>query len=260
MADNPIGMHIDDIQPSPPDSASPDQQSPIGMHIDDIPATLDQQAAPTQQQPTSPIGMHIDDIPAEGVKPAGPGGTFFREAANAAIPTAASVGPMMAGGELGAALGAPLGPIGVGAGALVGAAAGGMAASGVVSAVQEKVKDVLGLNDTEQRAANAQANPTSALLGQLAPMAIAFKVGDITDQIASRLLTGGGMAGVDVAQQYAEKGTVDPTEAANSGGGWLCIEQTTRVHGTLCCGGGSRRGWSGGRYTKVISIWSSRYG
>ena len=128
--------------------------------------------------------------------------------------------------ELGAVLGTPLGPIGEGVGALAGAAIAGIASSGIVSEAQEKVKSLLGLDDSEQRAVNAQANPTASTLGQLAPMAVTFKAGDLAEGIAQRLVTGGGMAGVDIAQQYAEKGTVDPREAALQGAAGFVLSKS----------------------------------
>lgn len=212
------GANISQDAPQPPSPPPQDNFDPTGMSLADV----QQQGHDVQATPQTNddfTGMSLSDLQQQGhsVKAEGPAGTFLREAANAAIPTIASVGPMMVGAEAGAAIGSfggPAAPVTVPVGALIGAGVAGIATSGVVSAAQEKVKNMLGLDDSEQRAVNARVNPTSATIGQLAPMAVTFKVGNLADSLAQRLVTGAGMGGVNAAQQYVEKGTIDPKEAA----------------------------------------------
>ena len=204
MADSAVGMNINDIPDTP---ATPDQSaSAVGMHIDDIP---DQPQDQQQAQPASAAGMHIDDIPDQphpALKAEGPGMTVLRKAASAVLPAAASYGPMMTGAGIGAELGTfggPAAPITVPLGALVGGAVGGLAAGYVASTAQEKVKQVVGLDDSEQQAVNAKANPWSSDIGALIPNAVTFNVGNIGERIAQRLAMGAGNAALDIAQQKA---------------------------------------------------------
>lgn len=167
-----------------------------------------QTSTPGQTEPDNSQYMTEDEARAAGYAPAheiSPGETFGRAFAHAVLPTAASIGPMMAGAEAGAAIGTAVAPgIGTVVGGFGGAVLGGAAAGMVAGGIQEKLLDWTGLNDRAEREEGAKQNPKAALLGELAPAAVTFQFGKLADTLASRLVTGGGMAGLDVAQQKLE--------------------------------------------------------
>ena len=92
----------------------------------------------------------------------------------------------------------------------------GFAAAGAVTyaaqKAQDTITDALGITSPEQEAADVQAHPTAATVGELGTAAITFGAG-LEASLAKRALSGGIVGAVNVGQQYAETGTVDPTQA-----------------------------------------------
>ena len=92
----------------------------------------------------------------------------------------------------------------------------GFAAAGAVTyaaqKAQDTITDALGITSPEQQAADVQAHPTAATIGELGTAAITFGAG-LEASLAKRALSGGIVGAVNVGQQYAETGTVDPTQA-----------------------------------------------
>ena len=117
-----------------------------------------------------------------------------------------------AGAELGAMAGAPLGPIGAGVGAvaggLIGAFGGGVAAD---KAAQVGL-DAIGADDSQQLAANQEAHPTEAAIEQAIPAFAGMRF-DKGATLLARAGAGAMQGGIDAAQQYANKGNVDPKES-----------------------------------------------
>lgn len=165
-----------------PDAAAPEMAASAVPRFDDIPA--------------------FDDLPG-GVAPEGKAATFGREAAHSVGPGAASLVGIGAGAKIGMAAG----PWGALAGGLVGGIAAGVGAH----MAQEAVLPHIGIDDAEQRKANKEENPWSAVGGEIAggavglsPVAGASKLAPAMNQVIQR---GAGAAfggGVEGAQQIYE--------------------------------------------------------
>lgn len=167
-------------------------------------------------------------------------------AKRSAIPTAAFMAGAQPGEAAGAAAGAfggPFAPVTVPAGAIVGGLiTGGLAAYGA-SKVQDKyladhpeLAQKLGIDDATLQAEH-EAHPIASDVGGLVPQALMLRPSPSTmidllgkngagaaAKAGGKVLGGAVIAGgVDAAQQYADTGTVDPTELAlqAAGGGLL---------------------------------------
>ena len=126
------------------------------------------------------------------------------------------------GAGAGAALGGPAAPVT----ALIGGGGAALATAFGISALQQKVKEYFGFDDTLQRTANAQANPASSFIGEVAPMALPFGWGaagaNLTQRLASRGLSGVIGGGVEAAQQAIGDEPWSPGRiAAQTGAGAL---------------------------------------
>jgi hypothetical protein len=175
--------------------------------------------------------MTPEEAKAAGYAPAedkpqaeGPIGSVVRHVADEALPFAASLPAMGPGFAAGAAAGAPLAPftggLSIPVGGFIGAGVAGAGAGWIAGKAQDLIKRALGLDDTAQNQANDAANPNAALVAQGIESVAAFKSGKLAGSLASRLLTGGGMAGFDVGQQELTKGSdqpIDWKQAAVSG-------------------------------------------
>ena len=131
--------------------------------------------------------------------------TATKSFARSAIPNTAGA---LSGLAVGAITSPAITPLG-------GAAAGVVTAGAVTYAAQkaqDAITDALGITDPAQEAANLEAHPTAALTGELGTAAITFGAGLEAD-LAKRALSGGMVGAVNVGQQYAETGSVDPTQA-----------------------------------------------
>ena len=210
----------DDDVFGPSDTATPtDQQSQPGSN-DYL--TDDQVFGPQQQ-----------DQPAQEVQPEGAIGTFLSEATRRLPGNTAGA---LAGNVAGAATGALAIPSGPGAFAagLGAAAAGAYAGQKAADTVQDKLTDAMGLNDPNvaggvfsdaQSEANRRAHPYAADLADWADIAATMNIGAferkvgtsvakyLLEQGASRAIGAGVMGGINVGQQEATKGEVDPIEA-----------------------------------------------
>ncbi|MCC8964520.1 hypothetical protein H8A95_19915 [Bradyrhizobium sp. Pear76] len=132
--------------------------------------------------------------------------TFGREAAHGVLPAA---GGILAG----AGTGFLAGTVWPGIGNLVGAVAGGIAGAYGTSKAQEAGLKALGYDDSQQRAANAEANPKSSMAGEMAP-ALATMRPDRAATALQRGVSAGLMGGINAGQQYATTGKVNPGEVA----------------------------------------------
>jgi len=158
--------------------------------------------------------------------------TFWREARHSIIPALGSLPAMGAGAAGGAtigALGGPFAPVTVPVGGIVGGAAGALGGGYIISSLQEWALKKLGLDDSEQRAANEEAHPYAGFAGQLAPNVIAFSPGKLTEKISTRLLGGALMGGLEAGQELAHTGEVDPYKAAGAAAFGAVFAKPTRV-------------------------------
>lgn len=193
------------------------------MAADDVPAfddlpSFDAMSDAPEASPPERSTMRFDDLPSFDEmphdQPKAEGGlkTFGREAAHSVLPGLAGVaGAAGAGALAGTLMGGPPGTV---AGLLIGA--GGALAGGYAgSKVQEAALDELGLDDSQQRAANLEANPKSAIAGQVAGSMVGMSP-SAGASVAERLLGGGIMGGITAGQELATEGKVNPTELAMS--------------------------------------------
>lgn len=207
------GGSVPDEAPAPQFDDLPDdnQQAPQAsapVMFDDLPDT--------QQEDHS--GKDFDSLPHDEPAPESAMKTIGRKLVNQAIPFTASLAAMGPGAGAGAAAGLPLAPFTLGAsvpvGAAIGAGAAGFAANWLVSAAQDKIESMLGIDDSAQREANAKAHSTADMVADIIPMAAAFKVGQLGGSLVSRGINAAAMGGISAGQQLATTGTVDPAETA----------------------------------------------
>lgn len=225
MADDfdPTGMTVQQLQDAGHDVSlsPPGQQSSPQDDFDPTGMTLEQLHS---------AGAQVSDGPQQQSKLPPPEGGFasmLRSAVHSVIPTAAALPGMIAGGEAGFQAGmaaapflGPAAPLGPPVGAFIGGAIGGMIPGGLAGEAQEKVLNATGMNDAAQRQANAKENPIMSGIGEFAPAAVTFEVGDLSSKIAQRLLMGGGMGALDIAQQKIRgEGDINWSEAATQAAG-----------------------------------------
>jgi len=181
-------------------TAAPQQAAPEFISDED----MKQQSAAPQQ--ASPDFISDADMAKPALTAESPTMTAGREAASDIIPTVGSIPAMTAGARIGGAIGmaTPV-PGGTFIGMGLGALAGGLLAGGALAKAQDIVKRVLGMDDTEQRRVNAEANPNAAMLGSVPGVVAGFKSGAWKGgaAIASHLTTGAFMGGVTAATQVA---------------------------------------------------------
>jgi hypothetical protein len=210
------------------------------LMFDDIPSFDDMPDAPTQPQASgaSSSPLMFDDIPSfddmkDENRPQAEGqvGTFAREAAHAALPAA---GGMLAAGAAGALGGAALGPVGAIAGGIGGMIIGSMA----TDKAQQWSLEQLGMDDSAQRAANAEENPYTAFAGGLAP-AVATMSPVKGLQAAQRGIGAGMMGGFEAGQEYLQEGKVDPLKVAGAATVGAVLPQANRA-GEALMGAGAR--------------------
>lgn len=149
--------------------------------------------------------------------------TFAKSAARAAIPV--NLGGLAGLGAAGAA--SESGP-----GAFVAGVAAGGATTFAAQKAQDAITDALGITDPAQEAANLQAHPRAAEIGEFAAALPTFGVGKLSTALATRLLSGGIMGGLNVAQQAATTGEVDPTEALIATGAGAVLAGNPRAWAT----------------------------
>ena len=159
-------------------------------------------------------------LPVEQPEPEGPLKTFAREA----LRSVASLPPTLAGAGLGAAVGTELMPgIGTIGGSLAGAVGGSILGNKFIDWALEKagLREGTGFLSKAAEEAGQQENPISALGGSLAAAPVGFGAKlPATMSAGQRLFTRGAgvatMGGLDIGQQYVEKGQVDLGEALAS--------------------------------------------
>jgi hypothetical protein len=193
------------------------------------------------QQASAP---NWDDLQPHTVEPDSAFTTGLKSFARSAVPSVVGAGA----GLLAAGAAAPVsGPIGA---AAAGVAAG--AGAGIVAQrAQDAITDALGITDPAQESADLEAHPTAAAAGSLATAAITFGT-SLESQLARRALSGGIVGGVNVGEQYAEKGEVDPTEAALATGVGAALPNTRAwAQGFETAGSRLAAGFKGGRGTQV---------
>lgn len=199
----------------------------IGLSDNDIGLTGDQpsEQAPTQAQglSDSDIGLSDSDIglPSQDQgqpAPEGPLATGVRAAAHSALPAAGGFVGMGAGAEAGGAAGALLGPAGAVGGAFLGGLAGMILGSMGTSKVQQSALNAVGMDDSAQMAADAEANPYSSFVGEMVPAMAAMNPMAGGVKLAERAAGGAVMGGFEAGQEYMTDGKVDPVKVAAAGG------------------------------------------
>lgn len=173
----------------------------------------------------------FDDMPHDGPAPEGELATAGREAAHAVVPGAAG----LAGMGYGAAVGSGVGPVGTFVGGLAGLIIGSYAGN----KVQDAALNAAGFDDSEQVAANAAANPKSAVAGGIAGSMVAMNPAAAGVKLGERVVGAGGMAAFDAGQQLYQKGTIDPSEVAMSGAAGFVAPRLNRA-GEAIAGAGAR--------------------
>lgn len=233
-----------DAQPNPPPAANGHRESPYGgIEPAGNPGSPGQPAAVSPYGPPAPAAaapVADDWSQFPDAKPAAPEstalGSFGRQAALNAVPSAggiAAFGPgAMAGGAAIApiaALTGPLAPYVEGAGALGGGVAASMGASSLIGRSQRAVmkflpawlKQKMGVSD-EQLAADAAQHPIASEAGAFAPNVVAFRPGFspgavTTGQKVLSTAANAGMGGaISAGEQYADKGEIDPEQVAKA--------------------------------------------
>jgi hypothetical protein len=141
--------------------------------------------------------------------------SFVRAAAHEVVPTVAGIGTSFLGAPAWAA-----GPV-AGIGAM---AATGMAGYTAAKAAQESVLPMIGMDDSQQLAINAQTNPKTTFAGELAPQLLGFGPGmaragaGALERIAPRILGGGFMGGMEAGREYLAGEDLSPYKLALSAG------------------------------------------
>lgn len=205
--------------------------------FDDIPAFDDlPDAASVQASGNVPM---FDDIPAFDDLPEAEGAwtTAGREALHSAVPAAAGFVGMGAGAKLGAAAGAPLGPLGAAGGAIVGGIGGMVAGSMAAHVAQEGALNAAGIDDSEQRALNREANPKSAFAGQMAPALAGMSPvgvgGGLARQAAIRGTGAGVEAGFEAGQTYLQGEEQSPARLAMAAAAGAVLPAVNRAGAKL---------------------------
>lgn len=200
-----------------------------GYSFDDVMGP--QQSAPPDVQPSAPPpdsapaahpegGLSFDEV--MNSRPERTWGEELgrdvRTFARGVLPTTAGV----IGGTLaaapGAAVGSALGPAGTIAGGVASGVAGGFAAGAAAQVAQDKITDALGIDSPENRAADAADPNLGSRVAEFAPAAVSLGTGGLGATLARRALSGAAMGAIDIGQQVATKGEIDPTEAAVAAG------------------------------------------
>lgn len=203
-------------------------------NFDDLPSFDDLPDAPGGSTPVAQAAVpKFDDLPSfdempDGAPPTqsgrsaeGPFASGVREAIHGIIPAVAGTVAAGAGGVLGAGAGTAVAP---GPGTVIGAGAGGVAGfvGGSMAAeyAQDKVLKWAGIDDDEQRALNAAANPKSTFVGGLAPAVATMNPVAAGEKLSQRLVqrgVGGAMMGGFEAGSEAVQGQeLDPVKLAIS--------------------------------------------
>lgn len=185
-----------------------------------------------------------DDAPT----PETPLATGVREAAHAVVPAAAGLAGIGPGAAAGALAGAPLAPVTAGFSVPVLSFAGGilgaLGAGYLASTVQEHVLSMLGLDDSSQRQANEEANPTSAFVGGLLPNVAGFAPGK-SAMLAARGLNAGVQAGLEGVQEKMRGDDLDPVKLGLSAAAGVALPAANKL-GAKIMGTGER---IAGRFT-----------
>lgn len=184
------------------------------------------------QQATSPSaaapGDEAPDFDSMEDHSSSAGGAFVRGAAKSVLPTVGALPAIGFGAEIGGIGGGMLaGPPGAIIGGIAGGAAGGLGAGYALSKLQKWVMDKAGLSDDKQDQADVEQHPYASEAGELLPALVAFQPGKLADSIASRVLGGGIMGGLEAGQELAQDGSVDPTKVAIAGGFGAVANRTT---------------------------------
>lgn len=192
--------------------------------FDDIPSFDDLPDAPggSPQAAQSAVPA-FDDIPNFDDLPQAEGTVMSaaRSGANAILPGAAALSGFGAGAELAA----PTAPFTYGIGPVVGGLVGaGIAAYGA-SKLQDVAKEAVGLDDTAQRALNAQEHPIASGAGEIAGgMAGMGPAGTLAQRAA-----GAGLQGVIEGAHQVYRGEFDPATLAMSVAGGAALPGVNRV-------------------------------
>lgn len=212
--------------------------------FDDLPDAAGAQAQPTESR--AGAVPQFDDIPdfdalpdhPSGQRPApeGPIGSALREAAHGIIP--AVVGTVAAGAA--GALGTAVAP---GVGTLAGGVAGFVGGSMAADAAQEAGLHALGFDDSQQRAANQEANPKSSFVGGLAPAVATMNPFTAAETIGKQAIQRGAgaamMGGFEAGGEAVQGENLSPEKIAIAAATGAVFPAVNRV-GAKLMGAGER--------------------
>ena len=184
-----------------------------------------EQAQPSPQQITPQQAQAQGWTPVEEGEPTEPEpssavGTFTRHAAKSVLPGIGALGTMGAGAEVGASIGALAGPAAPVAAPVLGIAgaltAGYLGAEGI-RALQDKLLDTFGLNQTpEQQQADYEAHPTAAKIGDILGSFAGMSPQQAGMTIGRRALMGGFQGALETAAQTYQGEDFDPAAIATA--------------------------------------------
>ena len=212
--------------------------SDVGL-LDDSQVGIDGNgAAPPQGEQSfmsdEDVGLLSDDEVGVGSRPAPEG--FPARTARTVAHTAAPAAAGYFGAATGAELGSAFGPIGTIAGGLAGA----LVSSYATSKAQQAGLDAIGIDDSEQVAANRNAHPyetfATELATNMAGMGPAAGAGKLV-RGASAALQGG----LEAGQEYATEGKVSPSKVLTAAAAGAVLPGTNRL-GEKFTGPGQRMG------------------
>lgn len=212
--------------------------SDVGL-LDDSQVGIDSNgAAPPQGEQSfmsdEDVGLLSDDEVGVGSRPAPEG--FPARTARTVAHTAAPAAAGYFGAATGAELGSAFGPIGTIAGGLAGA----LVSSYATSKAQQAGLDAIGIDDSEQVAANRNAHPyetfATEIATNMAGMGPAAGAGKLV-RGASAALQGG----LEAGQEYATEGKVSPSKVLTAAAAGAVLPGTNRL-GEKFTGPGQRMG------------------
>lgn len=199
-----------------------DDEVGLGQSPASDPTPQAQQAGEQSLMSDADVGLLSDDqVGISGPEPETPLKTFGREAAHGVLPAAGGI-------VAGAGAGALAGSVVPGWGTLAGAVVGGLAGAYATDKAQEAGLEALGYDDSQQRAANAEANPKSAFAGQLAP-ALATMRPDRAAPLAARGVSAGLMGGIEAGQELYNEGSISPGKVLAAGAAGAALPSPNRV-------------------------------
>ena len=212
-----------------PDAApQPREQMSAVPRFDDIPAFDDLPG--DSDGANAAYTRDTGPVPARdaGVAPEGPIARGVRNVAHGIAPAVGGYVGAGAGAEAGAAIGALAGPIGAAAGAIIGGIGGAFLGGAAGGEVGNAAQKAVGYDDDAQLAANIDAHPTEAAIEGAIPAFAGMRF-DKGASLVARGVAAGMQGGIDAAQQYVNKGHIDPAQSLAIGAMGAVFPSTNRL-------------------------------